>query len=109
MNKRIIDGMTAEQIQGGWNDVTQDLLEYLEDLCKPEPSWEDDVSKDNPVLCWVGFILKDIELRLEVGFIRKINSLNTKPYECTMGGEWNHARPISPNECWKPTKQGDTK
>jgi hypothetical protein len=37
MTKRIIDGMSAEQITKGWADDPQDLLEYLEDLCNPEP------------------------------------------------------------------------
>ena len=106
MTKRIIDGMTAEQIQGGWADVPQDLLEYLEDICKPAPNWEDDVRLTNPVLCWVGHSLEDIEQRLELGFIHKINAQDIKPYECTLSGEWKYARPISPDECWQPAKKG---
>ena len=104
--KRIIDGMSPEQIVHGWNGSQKGITEYLEDICKPAPSWEDDVRLTNPVLCWVGHSLEDIEQRLEIGFIHEINAQDIKPYECTLSGEWKCARPVDPNECWQPAKKG---
>tara|TARA_R100001369_G_C3253356_1_gene156587 strand:+ start:42 stop:377 length:336 start_codon:yes stop_codon:yes gene_type:complete len=111
MTKRIIDGMTAEQIQGGWADVTQDLLEYLEDLCKPIPSWEDDVSKDNPILCWVSDSpLPEADGKpYRPGIPDYVTGLREGGYTAVNGHYWNYARPVSPDAIWQPTKQGDTK
>ena len=105
--KRIIDGMSAEQIQGGWADVTQDLLEYLEDLCKPMPSWENDVSEENLVLCWVGHApLPEVDGIRYHGMQRWIFRVSQRGYSDTTGADWKHARTISPDECWQPAKKG---
>ena len=111
MTKRIIDGMSPEQIVHGWNGSQGGIIEYLESICKPVPNWEEDVRLETPVLCWVGESLEDIQKRWEFAFICTINALDTgfNPYQCTIGAFWKHARPISPNECWQPAKQGDTK
>ena len=52
MNKRIIDGMSAKQIAGGCGAIVNrvELEEYLESICKPVPSWEDDVSDAGSVI-----------------------------------------------------------
>ena len=108
MTKRIIDGMTAEQIQGGWADVPQDLLEYLEDICKPQPNWEDDVRLTNPVLCWVSDEpLPETDGTLHVERIADyINRVVQDGYTAADGLNWKYARPISPDECWQPAKKG---
>jgi len=42
--KRIIDGMSAQQIADGWTDE-RSLVDYLESLCKPEPNDEEYISR----------------------------------------------------------------
>ena len=106
MNKRIIDGMSAKQIADGWADDPQDLLEYLEDICKPVPSWEDDASADNPILCWVSDSpLPKSDGKPYSGVADHVTGLHNGGYMSASGACWKHARPISPNQCWKPTKQ----
>ena len=112
MTKRIIDGMTAEQIAKGWSNGTcqDDLVEYLKTICKPEPSWEDDLSDDNPVLCWVSEIpLPEADCTLLSRVVDRVSGIDEEGYMVISGFHWKYARPISPDECWKPTKQGDTK
>ena len=48
MNKRIIDGMSAEQIAKGWSngDCQDALVEYLESLCNP-PTKQGEADEDN--------------------------------------------------------------
>ena len=103
--QRIIDGMSAEQIIYGWNPSQGDMLGYLQDLCKNVPTWEDDVRLTNPVLCWVGHSLEDIEQRREFGFIGETanQDFSLPRYQCTVGKFYTHARPISPDDIWKPT------
>ena len=110
MTKRIIDGMTAEQITNGCYAGTQNLLSYLEDLCKPMPNWEDDVRLKSPVLCWVsdepipemGDTLPD---RVCAAYINRVDQ---DGYTATDGLNWKYARPIDPDDCWKPpAKQGE--
>ena len=104
MTKRIIDGMTAEQITNGCYAGTQNLLSYLEDLCKPMPNWEDDVRLKSPVLCWVsdepipemGDTLPD---RVCAAYINRVDQ---DGYTATDGLNWKYARPIDPDDCWKP-------
>ena len=110
MTKRIIDGMTAEQIAKGWSNGTcqDDLVEYLESICKSEPSWGDDLSDDNPVLCWVSN--EPIPESGGEPFKREIDyvfEIMKGGYIVSSGHCWKYARPISPDECWKPAKQGE--
>ena len=108
--KRIIDSMSAIQIVTGWsNDTCQgDLVKYLESICKPVPSWEDDVSEETPVLCWVSHDpIPEVDGIRYHGMQRWIFRVSQRGCSDTTGADWKHARPISPNECWKPTKQGE--
>ena len=110
--KRIIDGMSAKQIAGGCGAIVNrvELEEYLESLCKPEPSWEDDVSKDNPILCWVSDIpLPKSGGKTYSGVPDYVTGLSERGYMSVNGCYWKHARPISPNDIWQPTQKGDTK
>ena len=47
MTKRIIDGMSAKQIAGGCGAIVNrvELEDYLESLCKPEPNYEEYISR----------------------------------------------------------------
>jgi len=113
MTKRIIDGMSARQIAYGWGSMPRDgvdLEEYLESICKPMPSWTDDVSEETPVLCWVSHDpIPEVDGIRYCGGIRYhgmqrwIFRVSQRGYSDTTGADWNHARPISPDECWKPT------
>ena len=117
--KRIIDGMSADQIADGvasgavnWANATGrvTLLEYLESICKPAPTWEDDVSDDNPVLCWVSNepIPESGGDPFNRGTDYVFKIAKEGYYMAMRGYRWNYARPISPNECWKPSKQGES-
>jgi len=106
--KRIIDSMTAEQIaKGCLNCDCQDaLVEYLESICKPEPSWEDDVAF-NAVLCFVGNSRHQLESKTIMAYIYNLWPDPVYKYGAGDSCNWKHAIPISPDECWKPTKQGE--
>ena len=110
MNKRIIDGMSAEQIADGWDSSQKDVAEYIESICKPVPSWENDVSKGNPVLCWVSESpLPNSDGTPYYGITGQIDTVYKADlgYRESCGIFWKYARPISPDECWKPAKQGE--
>ena len=106
MTKRIIDGMSADQIADGAIHRLnyKSLLDYLESICKPEPTWSDDASKDTPILCWVSN-----EPIAKSGLYEKVDHVTEISEEGYAGLEncWEYARPISPNECWKPTQRGE--
>jgi len=123
MTKRILDGMSAEQIAegvfknygineaDGWAEsqgllTRDDLVEYLESLCKPKPSWEDDVAF-NAVLCFVGNSKHQLESKNIMAYIYNVWPDPVYKYGAGNGCNWKHARPISPNECWKPTEKGE--
>jgi len=107
--------MSPEQIATGWDYSQEDILDYLESICKPVPNWEDDVSERSPVPCWVGDDLEQLKSHLYIGLICFVNQTWSSPYFCVplVGASsieryrWKHARPISPDECWQPTKQGE--
>jgi len=112
MTKRIIDGMSADQIADGlyarYSRV--ELEEYLESICKPEPTWIDDASEDNPILCWVSDSpLPKSDGKPYSGVADYVTGLHDGAYMSARGLSWSYARPISLDEIWKPTKQGDTK
>ena len=127
MTKRIIDSMSVDQILTGLDHYKyqsqEGIVDYLKSICKPEPTWSDDASKDTPILCWVAHSLEDLEKRWEIGFIHTyqevekvygfqpgiIGSGTVWVYKCNAGNFYSHARPIAPDEIWQPTKQGDTK
>ena len=109
MTKRIIDGMSADQIADGLyaRHSRVDLEEYLESICKPKPIWSDDVSKDNPILCWVSDSpLPKSDGKPYSGVADYVTVLHNGAYMSARGISWSYARPISPNYIWKPTKQG---
>ena len=110
MTKRIIDSMSAEQIAKGWSNGTcqDDLVEYLESLCKPVPTWEDDVAF-NAVLCFVGNSRNQLESKIIMAYIYNLWPNSEYKYGAGDNCHWKLAIPISPNECWKPTKQGGVK
>jgi len=110
MTKRIIDGMSADQIADGLyaRHSRVDLEEYLESICKPKPIWSDDASADNPILCWVSDSpLPKSDGNLNGGVADYVTGLRERGYMSANGPYWKHARPISPNYIWKPTKQGE--
>ena len=110
--KRIIDGMSAKQIAGGCGAIVNrvELEEYLESLCKPVPIWEDDVSDYNHILCWVSDSpIPEAACTNLSEYVDHVTEINEKGYIATSGFRWKYARPISPDEIWQPTKQGDAK
>ena len=117
MTKRIIDSMSADQIADGlyarYSRV--DLEEYLRTICKPKPSWSDDASKDNPILCWVSDSPRPKSWNLQPdsepysGVADYVTEINERGYRGVSGLHWRNARPISPTYIWQPTKQGDAK
>ena len=116
MNKRIIDGMSSQEIVDGIFSINDGykivkIGDYIHQICKPVPTWEDDVSDDNPVLCWVSN--EPIPESGGEPFNRGTDHVFviTKEgyYMGSRGHRWKYARPISPDEIWQPTKQGNTK
>ena len=108
--KRIIYGMSAKQIADGCVAMHSrvDLEEYLESICKPMPSWENYVSEENLVLCWVGHEpLPEVDGIRYHGMQRWIFRVSQRGYSDTTGADWKHARPISPDECWQPAQRGE--
>ena len=105
MTKRIIDSMTADQIITGWDSSQKDVAEYIESICKPTPNWEDDVSDENPILCWVSN-----ESIPESGgdpFNRgtdRVFKITKEGYMGSRGHRWQYARPISSDEIWQPAE-----
>ena len=106
--KRIIDGMSAKQIAGGCGAIINrvELEEYLESICKPVPSWEDDVAF-NAVPCFVGNSKHQLESKTIMAYIYNLWPDPHNKYGASDSCNWKHATPISPNDCWKPTKQGE--
>ena len=106
--KRIIDGMSARQIADGCVAMHSrvDLVDYLESLCKPAPTWEDDVSLESPIACYVGDSLEELGNQVYLGLVHSVVATLDWPYTCTRGTSWKHARPISPTEGWQPAKTG---
>lgn len=113
MKKRIIDSMTAKQIADGCVAIINrvELEEYLESICKPAPSWEDAVSGESPVPCYVGDCLSDLEEKAEVDMITGIEYAEDAEYRyiSKSGCPWVLATPVPPNDCWKPTNNGGVK
>ena len=110
MTKRIIDSMSAKQIADGCEALPVSLLSYLESICKPVPSWEKDVSKGDPVLCWVSTSpLPNSDGTTYYGITGQIDTVYKEGYGYreSCGIDWKYARPISPNECWQPAKKGE--
>ena len=107
MTKRIIDGMSADEIADGLYAMHSrvDLAEYLESICKPVPSWEDDVAF-NAVRCFVGNSKHQLEGKTIMAYIYNLWPDPVYKYGAGDGCNWKHATPIRPDECWKPTKQG---
>lgn len=108
MNKRIIDSMSAEQIIAGYDFSQKDVAKYIESICKPAPNWEDDVSDDNPILCWVSE--EPIPESNCTPFIRGTDyvfKVTEEGYMAMRGYRWKYARPVSPDEIWQPSKQGE--
>ena len=110
MNKRIIDGMSAQEISTGWDYSHEDILDYLESICKPAPSWTDDVSEETPVLCWVSDSpIPEAACTNLSEYVDHVTEINEKGYIATAGFCYKYATPISPNDIWQPTQKGDTK
>lgn len=62
-------------------------------------TWEDDVCKSNPVLCWVSDV--DPSVRKRVIYINKIVANGKhKAYGWGMGPTWKYATPVKPSDCW---------
>lgn len=117
MKKRIIDSMSAQEIASDYvlhvqsSGIQISLLNYLESICKPMPSWKDDVSGDSPVLCYVGDSLSDMEEKAQVAMITGTQEPRRQdhPYSSIDGLLWAYATPVPPNACWKPTNNGGVK
>jgi len=109
MTKRIIDGMSAEQIADYINvveEVRVDIVNYLESICKPEPKWEDDVAFDS-VMCFVGNDIYQLDGQQTMTHIYNIWPDRVYKYGAGDGLNWKLATPISPNDCWKPRKSAE--
>ena len=75
-------------------DVWHLIPELLE---KVEVSWKDEVSEENPILCWVSD--RDSEKRKMIAFIVHINPENHYAYVTTDGDHWMYATPVLRSEC----------
>ena len=114
MKKRIIDSMSAQEIAdflNAWDEFQDDIVDYLESICKPAPSWKDDVSGESPVLCYVGDSLSDMEEKAQVAIITGTQEPRRQdhPYSSIDGLLWAYATPVPPNDCWQPTNNGGVK
>ena len=105
--KRIIDGMSSQEIVDGLLSAHDGykivkIEDYIHQICKPAPrcSWWDDVSAKNPVLCLVGDSLEELAER-KTDLIHRIDANQCYPH-VGRDADWEYARPIDPNECWKP-------
>lgn len=103
MKKRIIDSMTAKQIADGCVAIINrvELEEYLESICKPAPSWEDDVAF-NAVLCFVGNSMHQLERKTTMAYIYNLWTDPVYKYGAGDSCKWKLATPITPDDCWKP-------
>ena len=101
MTKRIIDGMTAKQIADGCEALPVSLLSYLKSICKPVPSWTDDVAF-NAVLCFVGNSNHQLESKTTLAYIYNIWPDPVYKYGAGDSCKWKLATPITPDDCWKP-------
>lgn len=77
--------------EGDWDCVSV--------LCTREPvTWEDEVSEDNPVLCWV----RD-ESSIQSMQVKKVIRIDRPPphiYDCSDGTYYDYATPVQPSDCW---------
>ena len=108
MTKRIIDGMSAQEIATGWDYSQEDILDYLESICKPAPSWEDDVAF-NAVLCFVGNSMHQLERKTTMAYIYNLWPDPVYKYGAGDSCKWKLATPVPPDACWKPTNNGGGK
>lgn len=73
------------------------------DLIIHTPSWEDDVSESNPVLCWVVNNPDNIGRKRNARLISDTPPEDEKPkgfYTDMEGVSWCYAWPVCPNDCW---------
>ena len=55
MTNRVMDNMTDKELLSKLNETSSNktISQIIEELVEPAPTWTDEVSEDNPVLCWV--------------------------------------------------------
>ena len=113
MNKRIIDGMSSQEIVDGIFSINDGykivkIGDYIHQICKPVPTWSDDASAENPILCWVSDNPNPrSDGKRYSGVADYVTGLHNGVYQSVEGHYWEHARPIPPNYIWQPTKQGE--
>ena len=71
-------------------------LDISIDFYTPE-TWEDEVSPDNPVLCWISD--DNTEDRSSALHIIAVTESGYR-YLCSSGHQWKYATPVQPKECY---------
>lgn len=61
-----------------------------------KPRWDDNLSEENPVLCWISDISP--QKRSYAAFVTDKNKITDK-YKSD-GTYWVYATPVKPDECW---------
>ena len=106
MTKRIIDGMSSQEIVDGLLSAHDGykivkIEDYIHQICKPVPSWTDDVAF-NAVLCFVGNSNHQLESKTTLAYIYNIWPDPVYKYGAGDSCKWKLATPITPDDCWKP-------
>ena len=72
-------------------------------LCTREPiTWQDKVSEDSPMLCWVSDNNSSDKVRTDF-----ITGVDSKGFYDTPDGFWKYATPVKPSECWGFDGEGE--
>jgi len=114
MTKRIIDGMSSQEIVDGIFSINDGykivkIGDYIHQICKPVPSWQDDASADNPILCWVSDSpLPKSDGKTYPGVPDYVTGLRERGYMSVNGSYWKHARPISPDDIGFTRRYGES-
>ena len=102
--KVIYDSLCSNPFRVGSSPLEKQWGWVPELTSRVETTWKDEVSEENPLLCWVGD-LRNGKSGVAV-LIFSINHDDSYPYKATQGTVWKHATPVLPTECWA-AKEGD--
>jgi hypothetical protein len=107
---RVIDGMSAKEIMEAWMErpIGYSLVSFLADVCEPAPDWRDGLSRLNPVLCFVGDTIDELEQHRTVEWVVHFNPIpEVAVYETVSFAHRRYAKPVKLSDCWTPPVIGE--
>ena len=110
MTNRVMDNMTDKELLSKLNETSSNktISQIIEELVEPAPTWTDEVSEDNPVLCWVSNDdpeeRKNAQLVVRLSYSQGYSCYKTKlnvPLSQSHNFSFMYATPVKPEECYQ--------